>query len=74
MSSGVRGPGSKEVPPPVIVGVIVLVLGIIGFFLWRSMQPEPEAGAGMTPQQKAKAMLEAGKKIPPRGSGGLIVH
>lgn len=60
---------NKELPVPLLVSVLALVVLVLGFFAWRTFGPQPEPGAGMTPQQKAQAMLEAGKKIKPRSSG-----
>lgn len=58
---------SASVPMPVVVGVIVVVLGAIGFAGWKLFAPPPDPAAGMTTEQKnaeiQRRVQQTGQKV-----------
>lgn len=37
---------------PVVIGLIVVVLGVLGFVGWKMFAPPPDPAAGMSPEQQ----------------------
>ena len=74
MAAGTHSRGNREVSPPVLVGVLVVVVVVLGFIVWKVFAPPPEPMAGMSIQQKAEALKQAQKNLHPRNSSPLLRH
>jgi hypothetical protein len=48
--------GGKTVPTPVVIGLIVVALGVVGFVGWKMFAPPPDPAAGMSPEQRQAAI------------------
>jgi hypothetical protein len=58
---------SPSVPTLIVVGILIIVLGAIGFFEWKMFAPPPDPAAGMTTDQKnaeiQRRVQQTGQKV-----------
>jgi hypothetical protein len=62
MANKVRTEDRASIPMPVVIGVIVVVLGVIGFVGWKMLAPPPDPAAGMSEEQRQAAIQERVQK------------
>ncbi|HZP81897.1 MAG TPA: hypothetical protein VFB21_09690 [Chthonomonadaceae bacterium] len=72
MAAGLKR--GKEVSPPVIIGVLAVVLIILAALAWRSSQPPSDPLAGMTLQQQAEALKKAQKDLQSAPPSPILGH
>lgn len=72
MAAGLKG--GKEISPPVIIGVLVIVLIVLGVLAWRSSQPPSDPLAGMTLQQQVEALKKAQKDLQSAPPSPILRH
>jgi hypothetical protein len=46
----------KAVPMSVVIGLIIVALGVVGFVGWKMFAPPPDPAAGMSPEQRQAAI------------------
>jgi hypothetical protein len=61
------GGGGMSLPMPVVIGLIVVALGVVGFVGWKMFAPPPDPAAGMSPEQRRsevqRRVQQTGQKI-----------
>lgn len=58
---------SASVPTPVVIGLIVVLLGVLGFAGWKLFGPAPDPAAGMSAEQRQaevqRRVQQTGQKV-----------
>jgi hypothetical protein len=62
--------GHREVPVPAVIAVVAALVLVIGFFLWRSVQPPGNAFNNLSREEQLKRIREDAKNLPHRNLGG----
>lgn len=56
----------KEIPVPAIVGIVVVVIAVLGFFIFRQVAPEPVSK--VEPKETSNRMLQGRSQMGGAGS------